>query len=178
MAFWYSVAKQPAPKDFLPVGIINITEQQHEFLEAMAQTGGNILKAFAAVPPLSMDAKQQWVMDPLFWPAVLALKAQIARANALTVGFIKDHLVATADGAFTTHSQQQAINTAVRVLGLGVATKSTKVEASPDSIKISFDEGLLTEATETIPRDPAPAPAPADSDNEYPSSQMPPPTPR
>jgi len=151
--------------------VIDVDTSQYDFLIAVAKCRGDLCKAFASVPPCTMAMKQSWVKDPLFWPAVRALQEQMARADRLNADFVKDHIVAGCDG-FVTKTQMAAINTAARVLGMGLASKSTKVEATPDSIKISFDEGMPTESVEEIPRAPAP-----DPDDEYPST-MPPVTPR
>ena len=141
--------------------VIDVDTSQYDFLVAVSKSRGDLNAAFASIPPVTRALKQAWVKDKRFWNAVRALQEQMSRAAALNADFVKDHIVAGCDG-FMTKTQMAAINTAARVLGMGLATKSTKVEASADSIKVTFDEGMPSEATDTIPRpaDPAPDPAP------------------
>jgi hypothetical protein len=92
-----------------------------------------------------MGVKQEWAKDKVFWPAVRALQAQIARARHLNEDFVKDRMVAVATGDMPVSKQQmQAINMSARILGMGLAQNQPhgKVTVQPDQITVEFGDSL------------------------------------
>jgi len=63
---------------------IHVSEAQYEYHQCLAETRGHFARAFALMKyRCTMELKQQWVKDRLFWPACIALSRQIARASVL-----------------------------------------------------------------------------------------------
>ena len=128
-------------------GIIEVSEKQLKFLEALSYHRGNMLKAYEIVP-CTEEAKLEWVADLLFWNAALAVQRMMLRSQTLTVDFVRDHMVSAATGETKpTRVQMQAINLASRVLGLGLANNGRgtgKVSVKPDEIQITFNDGQVS----------------------------------
>lgn len=142
MPKFYSCAPQ-ADNPTKCVGIVDISSSQYEFIQLVAQCSGDLNEAFGLMP-CSPGCKQEWAKDPIFWPAVRALQAQIARAKHLNEDFVKDKMVAAVNGEFPiTKQQMQAINLSARVLGMGLAQNQTRsrVDIQPDRITVEFSDG-------------------------------------
>ena len=160
MPMWYSCAPRP-DKEHLCVGLINVTTEQHSFLDLVAQCAGDLNKAFA-LQPTSTAQKQVWIRDTLFWNAVRALQAQISRARHLNEDFVKDKMIAVANGDLQINKiQMAAINSSARILGMGLARNNQgKVSIRPDEIEVSFGDGPPCIAPKpTIPSLPGKNPA-------------------
>lgn len=123
---------------------IEVTQAQYNLMGALSETG-DIDKAFAMIPPISEAEKQAWINDPVFWPAVVALKHQLARAKALNEMYLKDHLLSAAAGKNYTKTQMAALNTAVRmVVPAFRPSNQGKVSIRPDEVTIEFNDGNAT----------------------------------
>lgn len=121
---------------------ITVTSTQYLFMERLAIHQGDMNLAFGDVP-VSMAAKQAWAKDPLFWPAVMAHQQQLATANALTLEFLKSHLVNGVRGKGISKTANQAINLSMRLLGYGQENKNrhARIELTPESVTVEFEEG-------------------------------------
>ena len=132
--------------------VIDLTQEQYDFLSAVLEFDGDIIAARAKYVITDM-LYQQFIVDEIYWAAVTAAVEMRVRAKRLNPDYLKDFMVASIDGTRLPSKQQmQAVNLSMRMIGLGQLNKSTRVEASPDSIKITFDEGMPTEARDEIPR--------------------------
>lgn len=156
--FYSCAAREDNPN--IPVGIVELTSEQYEFIQVLAQCRGDLNKAFALMP-CSMGVKQGWAKDRVFWPAVRALQAQIARAKHLTEDFVRDRMIAVANGEMPVSKQQmQAINMSARILGMGLAQnhQQGKVSIRPEEITVEFGDALAGPAESLTLPQPEPLP--------------------
>jgi hypothetical protein len=141
----------------MATGLINVTTWQRSFLDTVSECGGNIQKAFEKIGPCTMSFKQDMVRDKPFWNAVLALRSSIARASVLNEGFLKDHMVACITGEKKlTSIQVQAINVAIRAIGMGQYRQQGKVTVTPEQIQVEFSDGPVIQAPLNKPSAQAP----------------------
>lgn len=132
---------------------LNISDIQFDFLESVASNKGDINKALD-LQPVSQEIKDAWKKDEDFWSSVIAVSNQLAMARTLNLAYVKDQLLSTIEGhKQPSKMQMAAINASIRLLQTGSAgIRSAKMEVTPDSFKVVFEEGELKE--EPLPGEP------------------------
>jgi hypothetical protein len=132
---------------------LNISDIQFDFLESVATNKGDIEKALE-LQPVSQEIKDGWKKDEDFWSSVTAVSNQLAMARTLNLAYVKDQLLATIEGQKQPNKMQMAaINASIRLLQAGSAgIRSAKMEVTPDSFKVSFEESEMK--SEPLPGDP------------------------
>lgn len=122
--------------------VLEISDIQFEFLERVSMNNGDIDKSVKE-GNISIETIEDWKKDDNFWSSVEAVSNQFATARVLTVGYLKDQLISSIEGSRTpTKIQMAAINASIKLLtGSGMGNRSAKLEITPNSFSVSFDEG-------------------------------------
>lgn len=125
--------------------LVEITDTQFDFMQAVIKHGGRIELALKDYP-VSDEQITAWRADSVFWPVLEGHVTILIRARGLSSDYIKDLLLSTLAGkTVPTKEQMQAINTSVRALGMGQQPRpgfGGQVTVNPGNTTITFNDGL------------------------------------
>ena len=124
---------------------LDITESQFNFICELLSNCGDVQAAKAKLGVTDALLKE-YQADKLFWSYVVAEVELASRASKLTPDYVKDFVRASMDPTTKVSGTQiQAAALAARICGMwntGGGQQRTKVEITPQSVSISFDDGI------------------------------------
>ena len=119
---------------------VELTVPQYEFLTALVESLGDISIAIMRYP-ISLQVLEEYKKDTMYWPVVKNAVELTVRARKLTPEYLKDFAMGAFEGTKQpTRAQTQIFNSSMRLLGLGIPSRSGKVTVTPGEISVSFDE--------------------------------------
>lgn len=124
--------------------VVEISEEQYNFMEAVIKHSGRIADALKDYP-VSDELIDQWRKDKLFWPVLEGHITILIRSHGLSPEYIKDYLLSTLHGSkVPTETQMKAIGHSIRALGMGLSKQGFQgsVTVTPQNTKIVFNDGL------------------------------------
>ena len=128
--------------DYNTAEVVDITDEQYDFLHAFIRHDCHKDAVFKDMPTLTEETLLGWQSGP-FWPILEGYVTVLKRSKGLTGDYLKDFLMQVLAGRKEpTDAQLKVIGHAVKVLGLGLQSRAFagKVTLNPDSTQFEFKE--------------------------------------
>lgn len=128
--------------DYTDGEVKEIEDIQYDFLQVVITHCGRmdmILKEF----PVPADKLEAWQKDPVFWPLLQGYITILVKSKGLSLDKLREFMMDVIAGKKDATKAQLAIcNAAVRVLLPNNTKAQFQATITPESTKITFNDGL------------------------------------
>ena len=126
--------------DFVAGDLVEISDQQYDFIQSIIKANGVMAKA-RELYPVTEEQFTIWNNDAVYNQVLKGWETVIYKSRGLCAEYIKAKLFEGIEKDKLTKTQLKAIDSAMKSLGMGAQQQRFKAQITPDNTIVEFSDG-------------------------------------